>query len=172
MTADQANVKSVASLLHYVRFDKEEKKKYLDVFQANKNKYNHWCLDYHARSVTFMLSDEKGNTMNRLVDVSVSSNNDSLINTMLAELPNPGKAAAVFQLIYKHVKKRVSLDDFTISLKSAKTGKKTVISLVEYLENLTTEGRPVDPVMLHLHKYLSKFVLIPSCFVLNASFRR
>jgi hypothetical protein len=170
VTGSQSNIKSVESLLRYVRFDKQERNKYLDAFQKNEDPFKHFCLDFQSRTVT-QLCDRNGENMNTLVDIS-AGNDRSLAVTLIGQLDNPGKANAVFSLIFKHIEKRVNKDDFTLVLKSAKTRKKQKISVIEYLDAITTEGRPVDPVLLHFHKYVSNFVHIPSCFLLNKLFLR
>ena len=168
VTAAYTNVKSVASLLTYFRFDKEEKLAYLAAFKENKQKYAHWCMDVNKRTVVLLANCEEPN-MNSLIDVS-GADDKSLMLSMLGELEHSGKATAVFNLIFRHLKKRVNTDDFTVKLKSAKTGKDVTVSLVEYLDSLTTTKGTRDKTLIQFHKYLSKFVHIPSCFVLNKNY--
>jgi hypothetical protein len=167
-----SNVKSVSSLLDYFKFDKSDKTAYLNAFQTNTDIYAHFCLDVNKRTVTLLGGGgDGGEKMNTIVDISCGDERN-LALTLIGQLDNPGKAAAIFHLVYKHVKKRVNTDDYTINLKSAKTGGKVAISLVEYLDAITSEGKPRDKYLALLHKYLSKFVHIPSCFVLNKAYSK
>ena len=169
ITGSLCNVKSVRSVLSYFEFEKNEKESYLRAFKENKNAFVHWCLDVEKRTVTLLEHCEEEN-MNSLVDVSAGDDR-SLALSMLGELENPGKATAVFNLIFKHVKKRVNTDDFTIKLKSGKTREGVTISLIEYLDAVTTAGRPKDKTLLQFHKYIQRFVRVPKCFILNQFFR-
>jgi hypothetical protein len=168
ITAAKSNVKSLVSLLEYFKFSKLEKARYLEAFKNNKDKFAHFCLDINERTVSLIGSGNK--KMNSLVDIS-STDDRSLALTMLAEVNNPGKATAIYHLVARNLPaKRLNEADLTVTLKSAKLGKKVIVSLVEYLDCVTTPGQKPDPVLLSFHKFIQRLVHIPRCFILNAAF--
>jgi hypothetical protein len=171
ITAALSNVKSVASLLSYFKYDKQETATYLRAFNENKDEYAHFCMDVDKRTITFLANNADEKEMNNtLIDVS-AGDDMGLALALLSQLDQPGKATAIFKLIYKHVKKRVNTDDLTVRLKSAKTGGYVVVSLIDYLDAITTAAQPRDDQLYSFHKYLEKFVHIPNCFVLNKNYQ-
>jgi hypothetical protein len=167
ITAAKSNVKSLVSLLEYFKFSKLEKARYLEAFKNNKDKFAHFCLDINERTVSLIGS---GKNMNSLVDIS-SSDDRSLALTMLAEVNHPGKAIAIYHLVVRNLPaKRLNEADLTVTLKSAKLGKRVLVSLVEYLDCVTTPGQKPDQVLLSFHKFVQRLVHIPRCFILNAAF--
>jgi hypothetical protein len=169
VSGSKSNVKSLVTLLEYFKHDKIEKAAYLNSFKANEVPYSHFCLDINSRTLTLISPDQ--DEMTSLVDVN--SDSHAMAESLLGELENAGKAKAVFSLICRKLKK-INADDLTVELTSAKTRNPVIISLVDYLNVLTTpasSSQLPDRLLLQFHSYIIKRVHIPRCFILNKYFR-
>ena len=164
ITGAKANLKSLLAYLDYFKFDKNERLAYEALFKTNDNEYNHFCFDVNKRSMTIIKEDCRVNTVVNCRETA-PSDMKALACSVISELHSPGKAMAVFNLIYKVLaKSKVNPDDLTVVLKRASNGKKVVVSVIDYLDSLTTPGRPK---MRLFHKYISSKVYLPRCLIGN-----
>jgi hypothetical protein len=173
VTSPPCNIRSLETVLEYLKFEKAEKQRYLRAFRdENKPQYAHVCLDLNRLSVTVMQQDKLGKDTRTEMNCLLSGNENSLAASMISELENPGKANAVFQLIYRHLpQKKMNKDDLTLTLTSSKSGESVRISLIEYLDCLTTPSRSPTRDILNFHKFVTRKIYIPLPFRLNKAFR-
>jgi hypothetical protein len=155
--------------LEYFKHSRAEKIAYLGAFQNNESQFCHFSYDINERSLTLISPDQA--EMHSFPDAGAAADSAGLANSLLAELENYGKARAIYSLIKKRLPPgKIDEQDLTMSLTSATTGKPVIISLVDYLDAITTPGKVPERRMLQFHTYVKKRVQIPLCFVLNKHF--
>ena len=175
ITAAKVNVNSLNSVLQYYRFDKEEKAEIVARFLRPVEPFSYYVLDVEKRTFTYVgpkgsTTTSKGSGAEPAAAAESMTDASSSANRFLALLPESGKALAIFDLIKAKLSdKALNSEDLTITLQNRR-GKSVRISLIDYLYALTTPGAEPSREVRLLHTYISRKVLLPSCFVINEHF--
>jgi energy-coupling factor transporter ATP-binding protein EcfA2 len=175
ITAVKANVSSLNVALQYFRFDKAERAEFLSRFLRVAEPFGHFVLDIEKRSLVYVGPNSTAGKQTPTLEGSMtdSSSSSQSANRFLSLLPESGKALAIYDLIRPKLKEaNLDAEDLTITLKSARLGKRVRISLIDYIFALTTPDAEVSKEISLLHRYISAKVVLPICFVGNVSLRR
>ena len=179
ITGARSNIKSLVTLLEYFKYSKSEKERAISDFNANTDIFQHFCFDIDNHSLTKLetvdsLCSKPSQT--RKPVQKVENLPSKISDLLLTELNDAGKAKAIYFLILQtDIKNKIDPKDLSIVLKKPHANKTIKISLVDYLDSVTSshvKGAPAPTLSLRLfHSHVMRRVFIPCCFVVNTQFK-
>jgi hypothetical protein len=175
-TLTPSNATSIGAALRYFRFTKEEQEAMIKRFLGEtKGTYGSFCLNVEER--TFEKMDGKPVSLgsnDKVAPAVPKRSRDDFVRAaerFLPLLPEPKLALAAFEIIVRKIPlASLSPDDLSIELRLAESGGKLTLSLIDYLNVLTTNSRPSTD-MFRLHRYIRKYVTVPDFFRKNRRLR-
>lgn len=198
VTLAKTGIKSLLSVLDYFSVDKEVRDEYKRQFLATEDEYGFFVFDPRRR--TFERGEPMGKTSSSASTSSTprsSGKSASSSSSAAAARRSVGSLAPsqqtvpisryleiivpesrrriaqlLFDLIYPAMPEDVRKGGYyTLTLHSKKTDKEVVVSIVDYLDCLTSEKKRVSSQMLGLHAYVKRAgVHLPRCLVINRQF--
>lgn len=176
-TLSKCNVQSLGIVCSAYHFTKAQRKSMVDTLLGAKEVYGHFVLDVEAR--TFLRGEtapSESPQQRQSQDKSPAEAAAAIRKTAEAYLPlfcsEPKKALLICEYIAAKVPPGcLNSDDLTISLRRKVSGEVLHLSLIDYLHSLNCEEKPSGDISA-LHRYLSKYVQLPKCFVTNRHLRQ
>jgi hypothetical protein len=176
-TLPKTNLQSVAAVLDYYKFDPPERKLALNDFKRATGEFGYFLCDADKHVFRRFNPEEEvlgGSSIdqNMSTDKQQQQQQPSLeayraaASRFLPELRNE-RAFVLFDFVLMQMPlSHLSPTDLTIRVKSRKTEKEIVLSLIDYLHAHLVPQRPSGEI-LRLDKFLKKYIQFPKIFVEN-----
>lgn len=180
MTTSRANSASVAAVLVELKVPKAERDAKVEAFLADvgQEEHGYWVLDvktgaFERRPGSLLQTSDTvaaGDAPLAVVDrkSAVAPYRKTAENYLSLFSTDPKKSMAIFDyLMTKTPLHSLNPVDLNFTLRDQKKGGQVVrVSLFDYIHTLTTDVAPTQTVM-DLHAYLSRYVTLPRCFIVN-----
>jgi hypothetical protein len=173
-TLPKTTLKSVSAVLDYYKFDHVERKKALAEFMSARGDYGYFLCDADNHVFRRYIPEEE-EVVPRTVDtkdIDMTEATPTLetyraaANRFLPELKNE-RAFVLFEFVLMQMPlSYLSPTDLSIRVKSRKTEKEIVLSLIDFLHAHLIQQRPSREI-LKLNKFLKKYIQFPKIFVEN-----
>lgn len=178
---------SISVALSLCRFPRDTRNEFTKVFLSGKEQFGYYTLDLDRRTFSRThLSDPVGGETSG--DLSASSSvpgrgnekTSSVVNERLTasrliarldasrffpHMENPEKAALLHDLILPHL--GTIAPDYTVEMRSNKTGRSVRLSVLDYIDIVTSEKKTPGEIMSSYHRFITSLLSLPSCLVVN-----
>jgi hypothetical protein len=176
-TFSKCNVQSLGIVCTEFKFSRAQRTAMVDTLLDTRETYGYYVLDVEHR--TFLrgeTTDSSRPKQQQQQDKSPTEAAAAIRKTAEVYVPlfccEPKKSL----LICEYIAARIPLgclnsDDLTLSLRRTVSGEEVRLSLLDYLHSLNSTEKPSGDISA-LHRYISKYVELPRCFVSNKHLRR
>ena len=187
ITSAAANVPTLRNLFKYFKVEPNQENDWINKFKKFGNGQQGVYFYFHCSEMTFNVSYKmlfrKIKCLGTLGDMSTEADSDISIDSRLLTLqkhfnqivynnPLKNEATSIFSILIKCLDKNVVRDqDLTVIFIDKKTGRKKLISIVDYIFTLLSEKAPSSLPISTLHKFIKSICHIPQTLIRNKFMR-
>ena len=187
ITSAAANVPTLRNLFKYFKVEPNQENDWINKFKKFGNGQQGVYFYFHCSEMTFNVSYEmlfkKIKCLGTLGDMSTEAESDISIDSRLLTLqkhfnqivynnPLKNEATSIFSILIKCLDKNFVRDqDLTVIFIDKKTGRKKLISIVDYIFTLLSEKSPRSLPISTLHKFIKSICHIPQTLIRNKYMR-
>lgn len=193
VTSAAANVPSLRNLFKYFKVDVNQENEWIEKFKKLGNGQHGVYFYFHCSEMTFNVSSKmlfkKIKCLGTLGDEnSVTSSSSSSPSVVASDLrlqtlekrfsqltqnnPQKNEANSIFSILICCLDRSIVRDkDLTVIFLDKKTGRKKLISIVDYIFTLLSEKSIVPLPVSTLHKFIKTICHIPQTFIRNKYMR-
>jgi hypothetical protein len=188
ITSAAANVPTLRNLFKYFKVEPNQENDWINKFKKFGNGQQGVYFYFHCSEMTFNVSYKMlfkkikclgtlGDMSSTEADSDISSDSRLLtlqkhFNQIVYNNPLKNEATSIFSILIKCLDKNVVRDqDLTVIFIDKKTGRKKLISIVDYIFTLLSEKTPSSIPISTLHKFIKSICHIPQTLIRNKYMR-